>query len=125
MCTFSNQAPLLFTVILHRDAKLSVLAWDAARAALVVTSLHYFEGDPALKVGRRLFAMAPKVVTDPLGRAAAMLMFRQQLAVLPAVGANVLDMLVRLDVLFLLLIATCFPFSMLHCICCACLKCGR
>lgn len=79
----------------HRDAKLSVLAWDAARATLVATSLHYFEGDPALKAGRRLFPMAPKAVTDPLGRAAAMLMFRHQLAVLPAVGANVLDMLVR------------------------------
>lgn len=72
-----------------------MLAWDAARAALVVTSLHYFEGDPSLKAGRRLFPMAPKVVSDPMGRAAAMLMFRHQLAVLPAVGANVLDMLVR------------------------------
>lgn len=48
-----------------RDAKLSVLEWDAASDRFVTSSLHYFEGDAALRGGRRVFARGPKAVTDP------------------------------------------------------------
>ena len=46
-----------------RDAKLSVLHWDAARHELAPSSLHYFEGDASLKAGRTLFPYPPLAVT--------------------------------------------------------------
>jgi hypothetical protein len=48
-----------------RDAKLSVLRWDPLAYDLVLSSLHYFEGDSSLKAGRESFARPPLVVTDP------------------------------------------------------------
>ena len=48
-----------------RDAKLAVLEWDAGRGALRPSSLHYFEGDPALRAQRTVFARPPVVRTDP------------------------------------------------------------
>ena len=48
----------------RRDAKLSVLEWDAAADSFATSSLHYFEGDAALRGGRRLFARGPKAATD-------------------------------------------------------------
>lgn len=48
-----------------RDAKLSVLDWDDSAHTIHTSSLHYFEGDPSLRMGRTVFPMGPKVVTDP------------------------------------------------------------
>lgn len=48
-----------------RDAKLSVLDWDDNSHTIHTSSLHYFEGDPSLRMGRTVFPMGPKVVTDP------------------------------------------------------------
>ena len=48
-----------------RDAKLSVLDWDDNAHTIHTSSLHYFEGDPSLRMGRTVFPMGPKVVTDP------------------------------------------------------------
>lgn len=42
-----------------------MLEWDAAADRFVASSLHYFEGDAALRGGRRVFARGPKAVTDP------------------------------------------------------------
>lgn len=71
-------------LLAFRDAKLSVLQWDPAIYDLAPSSLHYFEGDESLKGGRQAFARPPLVVTDPMGRCAAVVMLRHQLAVLPA-----------------------------------------
>jgi cleavage and polyadenylation specificity factor subunit 1 len=71
-----------------RDAKLAVLRWDAGAHALTPTSLHYFEGDEALKAGRAAFPRPPLAVADPRGRCAAVLAFRHQLAVLPAMAPS-------------------------------------
>lgn len=75
-------------LLTFRDAKLSVLQWDPASHDLVPSSLHYFEGDESLRAGRQAFARPPLVVSDPRGRCAAVLMFRHQLAVLPATEAE-------------------------------------
>ena len=48
-----------------RDAKLSVVDWDDNAHTIHTSSLHYFEGDPSLRMGRTVFPMGPKVVTDP------------------------------------------------------------
>lgn len=48
-----------------RDAKLSVLDWDDNAHTVHTSSLHYFEGDPSLRMGRTVFPMGPRVVTDP------------------------------------------------------------
>ena len=77
----SGRDALLLT---FRDAKLSVLQWDPATFDLAPSSLHYFEGDESLKGGRQAFARPPLVVADPMGRCAAVVMLRHQLAVLPA-----------------------------------------
>ena len=71
-------------LLAFRDAKLSVLQWDAATSDVAPSSLHYFEGDESLKAGREAFSRPPMVVTDPAGRCAAVIMLRHQLAVLPA-----------------------------------------
>lgn len=57
-----------------RDAKVSVLHWDAHRHELAPSSLHYFEGDASLKEGRTVFPYPPLAVTGVgvlLSRAAA------------------------------------------------------
>lgn len=46
-----------------RDAKLSVLHWDAGAHALAPSSLHYFEGDASLKAGRTQFPYPPLAVS--------------------------------------------------------------
>ena len=48
-----------------RDAKLSVLDWDDSAHTIHTSSLHYFEGDPSLRMGRTVFPLGPKAVTDP------------------------------------------------------------
>lgn len=75
-------------LLTFRDAKLSVLQWNASTCDLAPSSLHYFEGDESLKSGRKVFPRPPLVVTDPAGRCAAVVMFRHQLAVLPAVESE-------------------------------------
>ncbi|KAL4424540.1 hypothetical protein ABPG77_010120 [Micractinium sp. CCAP 211/92] len=77
-------------LLTFREAKLSVLHWDAARHELAPSSLHFFEGDTSLKQGRSAFPYPPLAATDPLGRCGAVLMFRHQLAVLPAVDSELL-----------------------------------
>ena len=48
-----------------RDAKLAVLEWDDGQDRFVTSSLHFFEGDAGLRVGRTTFARGPKAVCDP------------------------------------------------------------
>lgn len=48
-----------------RDAKLSVLDWDDNAHTIHTSSLHYFDGDPSLRMGRTVFPLGPKAVTDP------------------------------------------------------------
>jgi hypothetical protein len=48
------------------------------------SSLHYFEGDDSLAAGRVTFPYGPAAASDPAGRCAAVVMYRHQLAVLPA-----------------------------------------
>lgn len=71
-------------LLTFREAKLAVLTWDLDLQELTCSSLHYFEGDKALKAGRELFPIGAKVIADPEGRCAAVIFFRHQLAVLPA-----------------------------------------
>ncbi len=54
-----------YIYIPSREAKLSVLYWDEEAAELAPSSLHYFEGDPALRAGRTVFPMPPLALTDP------------------------------------------------------------
>lgn len=75
-------------LLTFRDAKLSVLQWNASTCDLVPSSLHFFEGDESLKSGRKVFPRPPLVVTDPAGRCAAVVMFRHQLAILPAIESE-------------------------------------
>ena len=42
-----------------------MLDWDEKTHSIHTSSLHYFEGDPSLRMGRTVFPMGPKVVTDP------------------------------------------------------------
>lgn len=62
-----------------RDAKVAVVEWDEQQHCLRNSSLHSFEGDPALREGcpigtsltglaSSLVGPAPRVVTDPGGR---------------------------------------------------------
>jgi hypothetical protein len=48
-----------------REAKLVVLDWDVKADSIVVSSLHYFEGDAGLRAGRTVFPLPPRVVADP------------------------------------------------------------
>ncbi|MEW5299110.1 MAG: hypothetical protein WDW36_002156 [Sanguina aurantia] len=77
-----------------RDAKLSVIDWDPIHHTIRTTSLHSFEGDPALTQGRVTFAVPPRVATDPAGRCAAVVMFQHQMALLPALEVDQLDLLI-------------------------------
>ncbi|KAA6424198.1 MAG: cleavage and polyadenylation specificity factor subunit 1-like [Trebouxia sp. A1-2] len=90
----SQKDALLLT---FRDAKLSVLDWDDNAHTIHTSSLHYFEGDPSLRMGRTVFPMGPKVVTDPQGRCAAVLMFHTQLALLPAMETEGLELDLMMD----------------------------
>ncbi|KAL0047613.1 hypothetical protein WJX82_007762 [Trebouxia sp. C0006] len=90
----SQKDALLLT---FRDAKLSVLDWDDNAHTIHTSSLHYFEGDPSLRMGRTVFPMGPKVVTDPQGRCAAVLIFHTQLALLPAMETEGLELDLMMD----------------------------
>ena len=84
----SGRDALLLT---FRDAKLSVLSWDDSIMDLTPSSLHYFESDVSLKMGRECFPMPPFAVTDPEGRSAAVIMFRHQTAFLPTASSTEFD----------------------------------
>jgi hypothetical protein len=53
--------------LVPRDAKLSVVEWDPAQQSLRTSSLHSFEGDPALRGGRTSFP-PPRLAADPQAR---------------------------------------------------------
>ena len=42
-----------------------MLDWDDNAHTIHTSSLHYFEGDPSLRMGRTVFPLGPKAVTDP------------------------------------------------------------
>jgi cleavage and polyadenylation specificity factor subunit 1 len=73
-------------LLTSRDAKVSVLRWNASTFELECSSLHYFEGDVSLKAGRVCFPSGPFCAVDPAGRCAAIIMFRHQIAVLPTMS---------------------------------------
>lgn len=89
---------------------MAVLEWDDRLHTLVSGSLHSFEGDPALREGlpaqaglsgnaASLLGPPPRVVADPAGRCAAALVFGRQLALLPAIQADVLEVLLQVRML--------------------------
>eukprot|EP00775_Hariotina_reticulata_P005379 gene5379-5614_t len=93
-------------VLAARDAKIAVVEWDEQQHCLRNSSLHSFEGDPALREGcpigtsltglaSSLVGPAPRVVTDPGGRCAAALVYGKQLALLPAIQTDVLEQLLQ------------------------------
>ena len=84
LATLPGRAGRDAILITFRDAKLSVLQWDKTRHSLTPSSLHYFEGDESLKAGRESFPRPPRAIADPDGRCAAVVMFRHQIAILPA-----------------------------------------
>lgn len=71
-------------VATFREGKCSVAEWDLARHRLRVTSLHSWEGDTDLQEGRTTHPDPPRAFSDPQGRCAAVLMYGNKLAVLPA-----------------------------------------
>ena len=77
----STSSAVLLT---FRDAKVSVLRWNERRRDFDTTSLHYFESDVSLKAGRACFPSPPFCTVDPDGRCAAVIMYRHQMAILPA-----------------------------------------
>ncbi|GLC77555.1 hypothetical protein PLESTF_001954700, partial [Pleodorina starrii] len=80
-------------LLAFREGKLSVLEWDPRAHAVRTSSLHYFEGDPAAqREGRAAVPLPPRVVTDPAGRCAAMSLYCAQMALLPALEADSLDL---------------------------------
>lgn len=77
---------------IERDAKASVLCWDAATAGLVTSSLHYFEANEGLRGGRTAFSRGPLAAGDPLGRCGAVMIYDNKLAVLPAMVPELLEL---------------------------------
>ncbi|RMZ55782.1 hypothetical protein APUTEX25_005823 [Auxenochlorella protothecoides] len=75
-----------------RQAKASVLCWDATSAGLVTSSLHYFEADEAMRGGRAAFTRGPLAAGDPLGRCGAVVVYDNKLAVLPAMVPELLEL---------------------------------
>ncbi|KAK9815325.1 hypothetical protein WJX72_001813 [[Myrmecia] bisecta] len=75
-------------LLTFRDAKLAVLDWNEESDTIATSSLHYFEGDAALKGGWTVFPYGPRVICDPQGRCAAVTFFRNQLAILPAMDTD-------------------------------------
>ena len=70
-----------------------MLEWDTSQHDVRTSSLHSMEGDPALREQRSLFANGPRVATDPQGRLAAAVVFGRQLALMPAMEVDVLEMM--------------------------------
>eukprot|EP00200_Dunaliella_tertiolecta_P007602 CAMPEP_0202380718 /NCGR_PEP_ID=MMETSP1127-20130417/30588_1 /ASSEMBLY_ACC=CAM_ASM_000462 /TAXON_ID=3047 /ORGANISM="Dunaliella tertiolecta, Strain CCMP1320" /LENGTH=233 /DNA_ID=CAMNT_0048979471 /DNA_START=52 /DNA_END=750 /DNA_ORIENTATION=+ len=83
-------------MLAFRDAKLCVLEWDTSSHDLRTTSMHFFEGDPALRDGRKVFADPPRLLGDHQGRFAAMILYNHYLAVLPAIEADQFELLASL-----------------------------
>ncbi|GLI63467.1 hypothetical protein VaNZ11_006441, partial [Volvox africanus] len=80
-------------LLAFREGKLSVIEWDPRVHTLRTSSMHYFEADPAAqREGRAAVPLGPRVVTDPAGRCAAMSLCFSQLALLPALEADPLDL---------------------------------
>ena len=50
---------------LYRDAKVSVLDWDATSCSIVSTSLHSFEGDANISAGLPASPYGPRLLSDP------------------------------------------------------------
>ena len=50
---------------LCRDAKVSVLDWDASSCSIVSTSLHSFEGDANISAGLPASPNGPRLLSDP------------------------------------------------------------
>lgn len=80
-------------LLTFRDAKLSVLRWNEDIWDIESSSLHYFESDVSLKTGRVCFPSPPFSAVDPGGRCAAVIMFRHQMAILPATESLETDIL--------------------------------
>lgn len=80
-------------LLTFRDAKLSVVRWNGDIWDIESSSLHYFESDVSLKTGRVCFPSPPFTAVDPSGRCAAVIMFRHQMAILPATEALEEDVL--------------------------------
>ncbi|CAD7702900.1 unnamed protein product [Ostreobium quekettii] len=78
-------------VLAFREAKVSVVIWDDVNHTLKTTSLHFFEGDHSLTVGRSVFPYGPRVAADPQGRCACLLSYANQLALLPAMDTEHID----------------------------------
>ena len=82
-------------LVATREAKLSVVEWDPASRGVRTTSLHRWEGrsDGSTAGGTRATETAvapkgPRVVTDPEGRAVAVLLGGGgEVAIIPAVRA--------------------------------------
>lgn len=68
-----------------RDAKLSVIDWDDSNHCIHTSSLHFFEGDPSIRLGRTVFPNGPAVRADPQVRLFQMALAPVNFAVLPLV----------------------------------------
>lgn len=75
-----------------RWLQVSVLEWDLMLHTLRTSSLHYFENDAYLHEGRTLFVRPPRAVADPAGRCIATVCYDHQLALLPAMDSDALDL---------------------------------
>eukprot|EP00897_Mesotaenium_endlicherianum_P010246 jgi/Mesen1/924/ME000117S00085 len=64
-------------LLTFREAKACVLHFDDASQSLLLSSMHFMEGEEwqRLKKGRTRYASAPIACTDPVGRCAAVLLF--------------------------------------------------
>lgn len=85
------------------------MEWDDEQHCLRSGSLHSFEADPALREGcacgaplpgqpgsaQVVLPPPPRVAADPAGRCAAALVYGRQLALLPAMQADVMDQLLQ------------------------------
>ena len=68
-----------------------MVVWDDVNYTLKTTSLHFFEGDHSLTVGRSVFPYGPRAAADPQGRCACLLSYANQLALLPAMDTEHID----------------------------------
>lgn len=68
------------------------MEWDPSQHALRTSSLHYYEQDASLTGGRTLFARPPRAAADPSGRCAAVVCYDCQLALLPGMDSDALDL---------------------------------
>jgi cleavage and polyadenylation specificity factor subunit 1 len=100
------------TLVPRRDAKVALVEWDDEMHCLRNGSMHSFEGDASLREGcpcgtgmnlnssssssnSSYLSVPPIVAADPNGRCAAALVYGRHLALLPAIQADVLEMLLQ------------------------------